>query len=141
MAYDLNKAMLIGRVNNIKIRHFDNNRACTTFSLVTNKRYKNKNGDPVEKASWHNIVLWSPLAEIAERYLEKGKQVYIEGEIETRSYQSNTGEKKYTTEIIGKNLILLGGAKSNPTKIDTEKPIPVEESESPTTNSADDLPF
>ena len=110
MASGLNKVLLIGNLGrDPEVRSFDSSRKKVSFPLATSKTYTAKDGTPVTKTEWHNIVLWSPIAEVAERYLSKGRQVYIEGEITTRSWEDNTGNKRYITEIIGRTMNLLGG--------------------------------
>jgi single-strand DNA-binding protein len=86
-----------------------------SFTLATNETYRNKEGEKVTTTEWHNVVLWTPLAKIAEQYLIKGKQVYIEGKLTTRSYVDKAGQTRYTTEVVGQNLVLLGGGKGDAT--------------------------
>lgn len=78
------------------------------FSIATSERYKDKNGNQVDKTEWHNIVMWRGLADIAERYLKKGSQVFIEGKLRTRSWDDQNGNKRYTTEVLADNMTLLG---------------------------------
>lgn len=109
----VNKVILVGNLGkDPEVRHLENGRVRTIFSLATNETYKNKEGEKVNNTEWHNIVLWTPLAEIAEKYLTKGKQVYIEGRISTRSYEDKEGNIKYITEVVGQNLTLLGSRNS-----------------------------
>ncbi len=106
----VNKVILIGNLGkDPEVRHLDNGRARTTFSLATSESYKNREGQRVSQTEWHNIVLWSPLAEIAEKYLKKGNKVYIEGRITTRSYDDRDGNKRYITEIVTQSMTMLGG--------------------------------
>jgi single-strand DNA-binding protein len=80
------------------------------LTLATNERYKDKNGEWQDRTEWHNVVLWQRLAEIAGEYLKKGGKVYIEGRLQTRSWDDKqTGQKKYMTEVVGNDLVLLGG--------------------------------
>lgn len=105
----VNKVILVGNLGkDPEIRHLDTGRAVANFSMATSETYKNRNGERVTNTEWHNIVLWTPLAEIAEKYLKKGNQVYIEGKITTRSYDDKDGIKKYITEIVGREMTLLG---------------------------------
>ena len=84
--------------------------AFARFSIATNERYKDKEGNWQDRTEWHNIVTWQRLAEIASQYLKKGSQVYIEGRLQTRSWDDKqTNQKKYMTEIIANDLVLLGG--------------------------------
>jgi single-strand DNA-binding protein len=111
MAKSVNKVILIGHLGkDPEIRYTPNNTAVATFSLATNERFKDKDGNWGDRTEWHNIVVWDRLAEVAQNYLKKGGQVYIEGRIQTRSWDDkNTGEKKYRTEIVAGDLVLLGG--------------------------------
>lgn len=115
MAIGVNKAILLGNLGrDPEVRHLDNGRAVANFPIATSESYKNRSGEKVTNTEWHNIVLWTPLAEIAEKYLKKGNQVYIEGRITTRSYDDKDGNKKYITEIVGRELTLLGGGGGRP---------------------------
>lgn len=108
MSNDLNKVQIIGRIGkDIEISNHSG-KDVTTLSVVTNKSWKDKNGNKQEKAEWHNVVLWEGLATVAGKYLDKGSQVYIEGELQTRKWQDKQGNDRYTTEILGKNLQMLG---------------------------------
>ena len=105
----INKAILIGNLgSDPEVRTTTSGKQVASFSLATSERYKDRTtGEAKSITEWHNIVLWSNLAEIAGKFLKKGSKVYIEGRIKTRSYDSN-GTKKYITEIIGDNLTMLG---------------------------------
>lgn len=105
----INRVILVGNLGkDPEVMTFENGVKKATFSLATSESYKNKEGVKVDQTEWHNIVLWRGLAEIAEKYLTKGKQIYLEGKIKTRSYEQD-GVKKYITEIYGDNLTMLGG--------------------------------
>lgn len=105
----VNKVILIGNVGkDPEVRHLDNNVSVANFSLATSETYTAKNGEKVTTTEWHNIVLWRGLATVAEKYIRKGRQVYIEGRIRTRSYDDKDGQKRYVTEIYGDVLQLLG---------------------------------
>ena len=101
--------------------------------------YKNREGEKVTTTEWHNVVLWTPLAEIAEKYLNKGNQVYIEGKLTNRSYEDKEGNKKYITEVVGQNLTMLGGRPSSP-ETTPEKNV-VTENAIAEDDQTDDLPF
>ncbi len=104
----VNKVILIGNLGkDPEVRHLENGRARTSFTLATSETYKNKAGEKITNTEWHNVVLWTPIAEIAEKYLNKGKKVYIEGKLSTRSYENKAGQTKHFTEVIGQNLVLL----------------------------------
>lgn len=104
----LNKVTLIGNLGNESaIQTLEGNIKVAKFSLATTENYKDSNGQNQSTTDWHNIVLWRGLAELAEKYLHKGSLVYVEGKIKTRSYDDKDGQRKYVTEIIGEQLILL----------------------------------
>ncbi len=103
----VNKVILIGNVGkDPDIISFDSSRKAT-FPLATSEKYKDREGKSVEKTEWHNIVFWGPVVDIIEKYVKKGKQVFIEGKLATRSYEKD-GQTRYITEVIGQNLTLLG---------------------------------
>ena len=105
----LNKVMLIGNLGkDPEIRAIPSGVKVANFSIATTESYTDKGGQKVEKTEWHNIVMWRGLAEVAEKYLRKGKQVYVEGRLQTRSWDDQTGQKKYMTEIVADNMVMLG---------------------------------
>ncbi|MBR1706348.1 MAG: single-stranded DNA-binding protein [Bacteroidales bacterium] len=112
----LNKVMLIGNVgNDPEVRYLEsnspnpgNNAKVASFRLATTERYRDRNGETRENTEWHNIVAWRNSADIVEKYVKKGTQVYIEGKLRTRQWTDQTGNKRYTTEIQVDNLQLLG---------------------------------
>lgn len=118
MAKSLNKVMLIGNLGkDPELRYTPSGVAVATFSIATNESWKDQDGNTQERTEWHNIVAWRKLAEICGEYLKKGKKVYIEGRIQTRSYDDkNTGAKKYITEIVADNLIMLDGPRGGATE-------------------------
>lgn len=110
----VNKVILVGNVGkDPEIRHLDSGVAVANFPLATSETYTAKNGEKVTTTEWHNIVLWRGLADVAEKYVTKGRQLYIEGRIRTRSYDDKDGNKRYTTEIYGDVMQLLGPAPGN----------------------------
>jgi len=112
----LNKVMLIGNVGrDPEVRYLDGNSGqggqgtkVATFTLATSEKYRDRNGELRENTEWHNIVAWRQSADVAEKFVRKGTQLYIEGRLRTRSYTDATGNKKYTTEITVDTLQLLG---------------------------------
>lgn len=112
----LNKVLLIGNAGrDPEVRHLESGVVTATFSLATTERYRDRNtGDTREQTEWHNIVCWRNLAEIAEKYVKKGTQLFIEGRIRTRSYNDKDGNTKYVTEIVADNMQLLGRKADNP---------------------------
>ena len=134
----VNKVILLGNLGkDPEVRRLDDGRGVANFSLATSETYKNKSGEKVTNTEWHNIVLWSPLAEIAESYLKKGSQVYIEGKISNRSYEDKDGIKKYVSEVVGRDITLLGRAPDS-SGVQAEENKPQESTE---TVQEDDLPF
>ncbi len=140
----VNKVILIGNVGkDPEVRHLENNVTVTRFTLATSESYKKATGEVVKTTEWHNIVLWRGLAQVAEKYVKKGSQIYIEGKIRSRSYDDKDGNKRYITEIQGDNLTLLGKRENS----DSSQSAPVDDVEpnnqidinqgTPT----DDLPF
>ena len=106
----INKVMLIGRVGQMEVKAFDGQsgpRKCATFSFATTERYRDRNGEIVNNTEWHNIVSWNH-AELCEKYVEKGSQLYIEGKLRTRTWEDKQGNKRYTTEILAEKIDLLG---------------------------------
>ena len=104
----INKVILVGHLGkDPEVRYLEGGVSVTSFPLATSENY-NKDGRKVEQTEWHNIVMWRGLADVAAKYLQKGKLVYIEGKLRTRSFEDKEGIKKYTTEIVAENFTLLG---------------------------------
>ena len=109
MATLRNKVQLIGNLgNNPEIITLDSGKKLAKFSIATNESYKNQQGEKVQNTQWHNIVAWNSTAEIAEKYLEKGKEIAIEGKLTSRTYDDKDGNKRYITEIVCDELLMLG---------------------------------
>ena len=106
----MNKALIIGRLGqDPETRYTQGGDAVTNFSVATSEKYKDRSGETVEKTEWHKVVAWRRLAEICGQYLKKGSQVYVEGKIQTRSWEDGTGKKRYTTEIVAQSVEFLSG--------------------------------
>ena len=104
----LNKVMLIGNLGkDPEVRYTPSGQAVASFNLATSEKFKNKNGEWEERTEWHRVTLWARLAEIAGEYLSKGKTIYIEGRLQTRKWQDNSGNERYTTEIVGEKMQML----------------------------------
>ena len=130
----VNKVILVGNLGkDPEVKYLDNGVAVANFSLATTENYKNREGERVSQTEWHNIVLWRGLAEVAEKYLKKGANIYIEGKIKTRKWEDKEGFTRYSTEILGDNMTMLGGRSSLEDK--TENSDELQE------NTKDDLPF
>ncbi len=106
----INKVILVGNLGkDPEVRYLEGGTAVANFTLATSETYKDRNtGERKTQTEWHNVVLWRGLAEIAEKYLRKGNQVYIEGKIRTRTWEDKEGNTRYTTEIVGDNMTMLG---------------------------------
>jgi single-strand DNA-binding protein len=105
-----NKVQLIGNLGNKpEIITLDSGKKLAKLSIATNETYKNAQGEKVTDTQWHNVVAWNKTAEIIEKYLEKGSEVAIEGKLTNRSYEDKDGTKKYITEIVCNELLMLGG--------------------------------
>jgi single-strand DNA-binding protein len=108
----INKVILVGHVGkDPEVKYLEGGVAVAKFPLATSETYKNKEGQRVESTEWHNVVMWRGLAEIAEKYVVKGKLLYIEGKIRTRQY-GEENNKKYFTEIIADEMKMLGGPRT-----------------------------
>jgi len=110
MPKSVNKVILVGNVGkDPEVKYTPSGIPVGKFSLATNERFKDKNGDFQERTEWHNIVAWQRLAEIVGEFVSKGSKVYIEGKLQTSSWEDrHSGERKYRTEIVARDLVLLG---------------------------------
>ena len=135
----VNKVILIGNIGkDPDVKHTDNS-VVATFSLATSETWKNKDGEKVNKTEWHNIVCWRNLAEIVEKYMTKGQQIYVEGKLTHRDYEDKEGVKRYITEVVADKIQMLGRKDEKPS---VEKPAPkVEEPLSEEDDFINDLPF
>jgi single-strand DNA-binding protein len=104
-----NKVQLIGHVgNDPEIKTFDGGKKLAKLNVATNESYKNDKGEKVEETQWHNLVAWGKTADIIEKYVVKGKEIAIEGKLTHKSYEDKNGEKRYVTEVVIDELLLLG---------------------------------
>ena len=105
----VNKVILVGNVGkDPETRYLEGGTVVSRFPLATSEVYRNRDGEKITNTEWHNIVVWRGLAEVAEKYVKKGTQLYIEGRIRSRSYTDKEGNTRYTTDIIGDNMQMLG---------------------------------
>jgi single-strand DNA-binding protein len=145
----LNKVMLIGNLGkDPEVRYTTSGQAVASFSLATSEKFKNRNGEMEERTEWHNVVLWGRQAEIAGEYLSKGKTVYIEGRLQTRKWQDKDGRDRWTTEIVGDRMQMIGskgeggGARQGGGKASGEEGGYSQPSyDPPSFNPDDDIPF
>ena len=115
MAWGVNKVILVGNLGQKpEMRYTQTNTAVATLSIATSESWKDKDsGEQREKTEWHRVVFFGKLAEIAEQYLDKGSQLYVEGKLQTRKWQDKEGNDRYTTEILGNEMNMLGGRQSS----------------------------
>ena len=132
MARGMNKVMLIGNLGkgSPKLKYAASGTEIANFSIATNENRKNADGEWEEHAEWHNIVAFGKLATVCDEYLSTGSKVYIEGRIQTRSWEGDDGKKRYMTEIIANQMIMLDSAGGGNAK-----------SDAPVSTEDDDLPF
>ena len=138
----VNKVILVGNLGkDPQVRYLDSGVAVANFSLATTENYKNKEGERVSQTEWHNVVLWRGLAEVAEKYLKKGASVYIEGKIRTRKWEDKEGVARYSTEILGDNMTMLGGKTTSEDILEGKTPSKDESQDDNQSSVKDDLPF
>ena len=138
----INRVILIGNLGrDPEVRHLDNGLVKASFSLATTETFKGKDGNPTDHTEWHNIVLWRRLAENAEKYLRKGNQIYLEGRIRTRKWEDKEGNTRYTTEIEGTSMIMLGPRKEHEAAVATEENSVSNNGGELVSDEGNDLPF
>jgi len=136
----VNKVILIGRLGkDPEVRYTPDGTMITNFNLATDEQWKDKNGEKVQKTEWHRIVTFGKLAEICGNYLVKGKLIFIEGRIQTRSWEDKDGVKRFTTEIIAANMQMLDTR--GQTKGEVSAPDSVNANSGPGNTPEDDVPF
>tara|TARA_B110000261_G_C13060145_1_gene347814 strand:- start:69 stop:491 length:423 start_codon:yes stop_codon:yes gene_type:complete len=137
----VNKVILIGHLGkDPEVRHLENGTAVANFTLATSESYKDKQGNRIDQTEWHNVIVWRGLAEVAEKFLKKGSQVYVEGKLRTRSWEDQTGNKRYTTEIVADNFTMLSKKDENNQPQNQQTPATTVQNSAPV-DEADDLPF
>lgn len=149
----INKVILVGNLgSDPEVRYLDGDRVVANFSLATNETYTDRQGNRVTQTEWHRIEMWDSLAKVAEQYLKKGRQVYIEGKIKTEKWTDQNGVDKYTTRIRANVLQMLGnredgGSDQNPQSQTQSNQAPQNQNTSntetnqPSSDDLDDLPF
>ena len=144
----VNKAILVGRLGkDPELKYTTNSRAVVNFTLATNERWTSQDGQKQEKTTWHNIVAWGKQAEVINEYCRKGKQLYIEGRIDNRSWDKDDGTKGYISEVVVQNFQFLGGRDDASGASGASRPAasaPAAAGAPPVPDSAaddDDLPF
>jgi single-strand DNA-binding protein len=141
----VNKVILMGRLGaDPELRYTPSGTAVATFNLATNMVWRNQEGNTQEKTDWHRVVAWRKLAEVAGEWLKKGSYIYLEGRLQTRSWDDKDGNKRFTTEVIADSIEFVGSKKDERTADTYEPPSPPEYPEQSTDDSSpqeDDLPF
>ena len=139
----LNRALLIGNVgNDPEVRYLNNEQGkFTSFRLATTERYKDRNGDVKENTEWHQIVSWGKMADIVEKFVKKGSQLYVEGKITTRKWTDKDGNDRYTTEIRAEGLQILGKKESAPAPATRQEESPALKALKEEDDPNGDLPF
>ena len=145
----VNKVILIGNLGaDPELRYTNTGSAVANFRIATTEQWTDKNGEKQEQTEWHRIVAWGKLGEICGRYLKKGRSVYVEGRLQTRAWEDQTGNKRYTTEIVAQSMKMLGrpteGGDAGESTWERTQPAPAEEMPDipvGTPASDDDLPF
>jgi single-strand DNA-binding protein len=136
----INKVILVGNLgNDPELRHTPNGNPVANFNVATTDLWTNKDGQQEQKTEWHRIVAWGRLAEICNEYLRKGRQVYIEGRIQTRSWEDQNGQTRRITEIVANQMMMLGSREGGEVPEPSEKA--VGESTEISGDAGDDLPF
>src|SRR3989339_2248606 len=108
MSASLNKAMIIGNLTqDPELRQTTSGQAVCSFSVATNRTWKDQSGEKQEQAEFHNVVAWAKLAEIITQYVKKGNRIFVEGRLQTRSWEGQDGVKRYRTEIVAENMVML----------------------------------
>ncbi len=150
----VNKVILLGRLGqDPELKYTPGGSAVCNFSLATTEAWTDKQGQKQEKTEWHRVVVWGKLAELCNQYLAKGRQAFLEGRLQTRSWDDKDGNKKYTTEILASTVQFIGGASAGAgagadrgnSQVDTSyaqaAPTPEYQISSDTSFAADDIPF
>ena len=147
MAYSrgsVNKVILVGNMGqDPELRYTPSGAAVATLSIATNEAWRDNDGNQQDRTEWHRVVLWRKQAEFAGEYLKKGRKVYIEGRLQTRSWEDKDGNKRYTTEIIGDTLVSLDSRAEGGSNSDFSPPAgaPTDSQPPDVADDADDLPF
>jgi single-strand DNA-binding protein len=145
----VNKVILLGNLGkDPEVRVFESGTKKATFPLATSETFMDKNGQRQERVEWHNVIFWGKIAEVIEKYLKKGSQIYVEGRIATRSYDDKDGVKKYITEIEGQTMTMVGSkpagsgdGSSYQENNNSKQEVSSSVSSNILADSSDDLPF
>jgi len=137
----VNKVIVLGRLGaDPEIKNVSANSTVARLSVATSENWTDRDGKKQERTEWHRIVVWGKLAELCGKYLTKGRQVYVEGRLQTRSWEDPQGQKRYSTEVVANTVQFLGGA-SNETARDTQAGAPDDFGPEPSFDSNEEIPF
>jgi single-strand DNA-binding protein len=140
MAGSVNKVILVGRLGqDPEVRYTQGGTAVANLRIATDETWKDQSGERQQRTEWHTVVAWRRLAEICGQYLNKGRLVYIEGKLQTRSWQDREGNKRYSTEVQADNMVMLGGRSEEGQAAPAAQPPAAASSDSGA--SDDDIPF
>lgn len=142
----INKVIVVGRLGaDPEVKFTAGNQAVARLSVATSENWTDKSGQKQERTEWHRIVVWGKLGELCGKYLAKGRQVYVEGRLQTRSWEDNQGQKKYTTEIVATNVQFLGAGGAETSARNDNNPFPSDSPQSfgaePNFNADEEIPF
>ena len=139
----VNKVILIGNLgSDPELKYTPSGAAVTNFNVATNEVWNDKDGNKQERTEWHRVVLWRKLAEIAGEYLKKGSKVYLEGRLQTRSWEDKDGVKRYTTEVVADNMTMLDAkGEGGSSGVSSASPPETEAPPAADSGAEDDLPF
>ena len=140
----INKVILVGNLGrDPEVRYTQNGNAVANINLATNEVWNDKSGQRQERTEWHRIVVWGKQAEIAKEYLSKGRQIYVEGSLQTRQWEDKDGQKRYTTEIRCQRFVMLGGrgGEGRSESVGGSAPAPEPEMPPDMSYSDEDIPF
>lgn len=138
----VNKVIIVGRLGaDPELKTLGSGQAVANFNLATSENWVDRDGQKQERTEWHRIVVWGKLAEICRQYLSKGRQVFVEGKLQTRSWEDQQGQKRYTTEIVASNVQFIGGANDRPQASPSQGGGAMDFSPEPSFDSSEEIPF
>lgn len=138
----VNKVIVLGRLGaDPEVKNVSANQTVARLSVATSENWTDKEGQKQERTEWHRVVVWGKLAELCGKYLTKGRQVYCEGRLQTRSWEDQQGQKKYTTEIVANTVQFIGGANEGARSNDRSSSSNDDFGPEPSFDSADEIPF
>lgn len=146
MAKGVNKVILVGRLGqDPELNYTDSGTAVCNMRMATGDSYTNRDGERVDTTEWHDVVAWGKLAEICGEYLEKGRQVYVEGSLQTRSWEDRDGNKRYSTEVKARDVVFLSGGEGGQRGMQQGTQQPAQQGAQPSAHGAqqdgDGMPF